>query len=150
MSEKLLPCPFCGGEAEFNDTSSTWVRCADCGAEIECQIERKDALLAWNRRALPALPKTGDDLIDALWAAYAKVARSPEEDPDGLVNLIALRDLVPSAIDVLVGKEDSEREKYAKVASAAVMKFRRKVDGKYYPGYHEDMRDAVRKAVKDA
>jgi hypothetical protein len=40
-----------------------------------------------------------------------------------------------------------EREKFAEAAAAAVMKFRSKVGGKYYPGYHEDMRDAVREAV---
>lgn len=50
MSDKLLPCPFCGGDAEFHDTSSTWVRCEDCGAEIQCQVEKKDAALAWNHR----------------------------------------------------------------------------------------------------
>lgn len=52
MNDKLLPCPFCGGDAEFNDTSSTWVLCEDCGAEIQCQIERKDAAIAWNRRVI--------------------------------------------------------------------------------------------------
>lgn len=100
-NDKLLPCPFCGGEAEFNDTSSTWVRCAECGAETQCQIEKKDAAQLWNRRELEA-----------------DVAR--------------------------------ERERCADAAAAAVMKFRSKVGGRYYPGYHEDMRDAVRKAVLDA
>jgi Lar family restriction alleviation protein len=51
LTDQLLPCPFCGGEAEFRDTSSTWVRCEDCGAEIQCQIEKKDAARLWNRRA---------------------------------------------------------------------------------------------------
>lgn len=51
LTDQLLPCPFCGGEAEFHDTSSTWVRCEDCGAEIQCQIEKKDAARLWNRRA---------------------------------------------------------------------------------------------------
>ena len=41
-------------------------------------------------------------------------------------------------------------EDCAEVAAAAVMKFRRKVGGRYYPGYHEDLRDAVREAVKAA
>lgn len=95
-------------------------------------------------------PREADDpLVDALWRAYAKVASHVEEDPEGMVNLMALRDLVPAAIRAIIDKEDSDREKYATVASAAVMKFRRKVGGSYYPGYHEDMRDAVRKAVQD-
>lgn len=42
-----------------------------------------------------------------------------------------------------------ERERCSQAAAAAVMKFRHKVGGKYYPGYHEDMRDAVREAIKN-
>lgn len=37
--EKLLPCPFCGGEAEFERIGtarfSTIVTCQDCGCTLE-------------------------------------------------------------------------------------------------------------------
>ena len=41
----------------------------------------------------------------------------------------------------------AERDRCAAVAAAEVMKFRSKVGGRYYPGYHEDMREAVKNAV---
>lgn len=37
MSEKLLPCPFCGGtevELKNTHTASFWVECSSCGCEI--------------------------------------------------------------------------------------------------------------------
>lgn len=36
---------------------------------------------------------------------------------------------------------------YADIAASAIMKFKAKVGGRYYPGYHEDMRDSVKKAI---
>lgn len=38
-------------------------------------------------------------------------------------------------------------EIYADIAASAIMKFKAKTNGRYYPGYHEDMRDAVKKAI---
>jgi hypothetical protein len=35
----------------------------------------------------------------------------------------------------------------AKDAASAIMRFKAKTNGRYYPGYHEDMRDVVKKAV---
>ena len=51
MQSELKPCPFCGGNAEHMSTSSSWVRCEDCGAEIQCQETKEDAVRMWNRRA---------------------------------------------------------------------------------------------------
>lgn len=65
MSDKLLPCPFCGGDAEFNDTSSTWVRCEDCGAETQCQIEKLDAAKLWNRRAVAPDEAVNEGMVAA-------------------------------------------------------------------------------------
>lgn len=47
----LKPCPFCGGNAEHMSTSSSWIRCEDCCAEIQCQETKEDAVRMWNRRA---------------------------------------------------------------------------------------------------
>lgn len=65
MSGELLPCPFCGGEAELTEVMAgttegwcptarhrTW--CPMDGMEIggdSCWPEREDAIAAWNRRA---------------------------------------------------------------------------------------------------
>ncbi|MDV4166232.1 hypothetical protein R1538_34850 [Rhizobium leguminosarum] len=35
----------------------------------------------------------------------------------------------------------------ADIAASAIMRFKAKTGGRYYPGYHEDMRDAVKKAI---
>ena len=57
--KKLLPCPFCGGEAKFVDVSGYWcsVMCRKCNAcsnsfSYSCEYAAKDlAIEAWNRRA---------------------------------------------------------------------------------------------------
>lgn len=59
MPSELLPCPFCGGEAalmEFQVIPDPHIRCQECGAQTEDQHERGDAIAAWNRRALAAVP----------------------------------------------------------------------------------------------
>lgn len=35
----------------------------------------------------------------------------------------------------------------AEEAASAIMRFKAKTAGRYYPGYHEDMREAVKKAI---
>lgn len=67
---KLLPCPFCGGSAEFGrheaystDSSFDCIRCAECDAMMEYEERRWDyekkewdysssayAIAAWNTR----------------------------------------------------------------------------------------------------
>jgi len=71
-SEKLLPCPFCGGEAryEWHSADPCWIECNACGAvgpnDTHTTTEANAA--AWNARA-PA------DLRSAL-EAELKEARS--------------------------------------------------------------------------
>lgn len=58
MSEtKILPCPFCGGEAAagyaINDYNRWGVQCKDCGAcveEDEYNGTKEDAINLWNTR----------------------------------------------------------------------------------------------------
>jgi Lar family restriction alleviation protein len=54
---ELLPCPFCGGEAEFEregtNRRSCIVRCRNCGARHESSDEGKRSGGSWNTRAAP-------------------------------------------------------------------------------------------------
>jgi Lar family restriction alleviation protein len=60
MVDKLLPCPFCGGEASMSSHSTHrhYVRCLECNQQFE-QGTEQDALAAWNRRE-PSLSNTTD------------------------------------------------------------------------------------------
>lgn len=61
-----------------------------------------------------------------------------------------MNDKIYTEDDLLIYKAEAvrcERQECAKIAAAAVLKFRSLVDRKYYPGYHEDMRDYVKSEV---
>lgn len=56
---KLLPCPFCGGEAKLKTfTSRGWlykvtthyVACTVCNCQTQVQFEEDEAAEIWNRR----------------------------------------------------------------------------------------------------
>jgi Lar family restriction alleviation protein len=58
MTEKLLPCPFCGGEASVRTVLRVLARCEMCGSEgqsfsmVDAGVEAASdqAIAAWNRR----------------------------------------------------------------------------------------------------
>ena len=56
---ELLPCPFCGGEAEYISYPNIHlVHCFSCGLEMDAQIETKaEAITAWNTRTDTAKDK---------------------------------------------------------------------------------------------
>ncbi len=87
MSEtKLLPCPFCGGEAyQHGGGGHHCVRCSKCGITNEslkigehyytAYFSSDEAATAWNTRAQPANePLTLDELRkmdgEPVWAEY--------------------------------------------------------------------------------
>ena len=49
MTERLKPCPFCDGEAEAHDDTSS-VECKACGIGTGVRDNAKEAIAAWNRR----------------------------------------------------------------------------------------------------
>lgn len=58
MSEKLKPCPFCGGEAESKSSVDIFghegffsVLCRKCYARTDYYETEAEVIEAWNRRA---------------------------------------------------------------------------------------------------
>lgn len=51
--ESMRPCPFCGGEAEMREGSSTkpYIRCKRCGCRTGSSRYRGNLAKAWNARA---------------------------------------------------------------------------------------------------
>ena len=62
-SYALLPCPHCGGEAEFRDGSSTtpYVRCKSCGCRTGSSHDAAKLAKAWNRRGGRDLDPSADE-----------------------------------------------------------------------------------------
>lgn len=55
MEYKIKPCPFCGGEAEFESCiTEVLVKCPKCRAKIIIKYETRQSIhsviSAWNRR----------------------------------------------------------------------------------------------------
>ena len=52
MSDKLKPCPFCGGLAEYiSEFSTEAVFCSVCPAAIEdYSCDKNELIEAWNKR----------------------------------------------------------------------------------------------------
>lgn len=75
MRDDLLPCPFCGAEAEMvtNRSGDNFARCTNrqCAAKTRLYHENENgARMAWNRRALPAAV---GDIIEACDGMLADV-----------------------------------------------------------------------------
>lgn len=78
MSDTLLPCPFCGGEAIINDVEphthyiikhmpdylgGTFIECVACTCGIGGEEPRESIIAAWNRRTPPPpVPLTVEQL----------------------------------------------------------------------------------------
>lgn len=68
MSEtKLLPCPFCGGEAELVGDNYHWVLCKGCKGGSHAFKTVEEAINAWNTRkpVERILEKLEEDYVDS-------------------------------------------------------------------------------------
>jgi Lar family restriction alleviation protein len=70
MSNELLPCPFCGGEAKHDaagvptdkpEFGTAWVVCSDCGSSgtmFDFFADESDIVNQWNTRHVPKIEVT--------------------------------------------------------------------------------------------
>ena len=88
QNEELKPCPFCGGEAEFERTGtnrrSCIVTCTDCGATHEGPDEYDNSGSAWNTRANTVETARPSQSVDELTGNNIPVEQWAEES--GLEN----------------------------------------------------------------
>ena len=79
----LLPCPFCGGEAEFEclgtSRCSSIVACQNCGCRVEANEVGEFNGDHWNRR-LGVVKMTKDPLVTFTDAIYDKWVMKPQEE----------------------------------------------------------------------
>lgn len=77
MSDKLKPCPFCGGMNLYYAAGRFYaVECSDCGAKVVGAFRtEEEAAEAWNRRVQPTF--TPDEL-DAIRRMF-DIRRSERE-----------------------------------------------------------------------
>lgn len=79
MSDDLLPCPFCGGEAYLRDdvshSTAYFVGCStkDCFGEIHWGQTAEETIAAWNRRTV-TLPDDVTKAVEALTSLPAVYA----------------------------------------------------------------------------
>lgn len=76
MNKKLLPCPFCGGDAESLDLfPRVIVTCKICGANTGFCYRLTDAIDYWNTRSYPLDTAEDVEFLSELWG-YIKFCRN--------------------------------------------------------------------------
>lgn len=89
QTTELLPCPFCGGEAEpfnpFDNADGTWcVLCSECAAATGFEQTEAEAIAAWNARAERTCELKGkSDTCTECGASVERVTHSVYEMGDG-------------------------------------------------------------------
>ena len=90
MTEELKPCPFCGGEADFdhfgNQRMPTVISCTDCGARLKSRWDRGQGL-AWNQRTPPKVKElVWDELRQHKLGSgpYELACNNSPVDPDAM------------------------------------------------------------------
>jgi len=103
--EELKPCPFCGGEAEYDNSDyrggGQWIGCKTCGGRAWKPYRTGDEVyVLWNARPIEdSLRKERDELREACGEAYIYLASClvHMEDPESHKNLknmaMKMRDL---------------------------------------------------------
>lgn len=79
QNDKLLPCPFCGGEAEWGTVLKTWIECKNCGFETPYSQDTEETERLWNTRK--PMERILEQLESELKSADEEKERCLKENP---------------------------------------------------------------------
>ena len=96
MSDKLKPCPFCGGEARLIGHSPYSITCCNCRTTTVICNTPDDAIDAWNNRVQPTFTPDELDAIRRMFdGRYPRGRKLPEIEQsiiDKCANALARRE----------------------------------------------------------
>ena len=81
----IMPCPFCGGEAEY-DHAAQWddghvLACGYCGCELSAE-SKEDVIKAWNTRQKDVLIRYAEWITDTVVTDPSKLDVGCEQSVD--------------------------------------------------------------------
>lgn len=128
MSEKLLPCPFCGGEAEIalgqSDFDGAEIFCVKCSAScghFENDPMAEKAIAAWNTRTTQQQP-VGEALALARKALESVKSHKVGGEYVGLSSAKTLVDDALLTINATPAQETISREKAVEIVGSVLDK----------------------------
>lgn len=71
---KLLPCPFCGGEAKFATVNHKWIECTKCEMETPYRESEEELVALWNNR------KPVDEMVEQIHSYFKSVIEKSVSD----------------------------------------------------------------------
>lgn len=81
--EKLMPCPFCGGEPEFRSCGhEPFVKCGSCGCRTDWHDNQQGAADAWNTR--PAREEVSGEEVERVARALCEASSDQWRTNEGM------------------------------------------------------------------
>lgn len=105
QNDKLLPCPFCGGEARWGTVLKTWIVCESCGFETPYSQDTEKTERLWNTRK--PMERITEQLEKELYLADAEKRRLASENPMQFDSAKGYATGISNALDIVKGGVDN-------------------------------------------